>query len=275
MKIKMTLYAISLLAANGATAANIPITIGWEVTGEMTGISIGNSSLNLSASAHAGTTSYSAAASEWPTLSGYWFLWNAGTQGYAAASFTFEQYSTSIINNSLGITAVINQPKQAYSLGHDQPVGGTYDPLTRTLTVGQPLTFPTGGTAGSPISDVSLSEYGSPGSCSGHDALCVYYDRIKQTPGIEAFYMTLTFLSDLEFVGSAVAVDVGGATRFGRSGDIWYSFSFKGINLEPPNGVDWPPAEVPVPGAAWLFGSGALSLVGLVRQRRKNGRGAV
>jgi hypothetical protein len=74
---------------------------------------------------------------------------------------------------------------------------------------------------------------------------------------LERFYLTLTFSPDFNsFTGTAVGADVGGPITLGNTGNTWYSYSFSGT------------AAVPVPAAAWLFGSSLLGLAGAMRRRR-------
>ena len=258
MKIMKSLIAVSILAAVQANAAV------YNVTGSQAGANTKGATVDPSLFVHAGSTSYSTSASNFPTFSGSWDINTAGSSGSVTGIFgNFVQYSTSV-SAGFGLTAVINQPHVVYSFS-----GGTvsYNAGTRTFTLGQPLVYSNSDAAinNDATSDAKLTldvaHGAAAGVCSGASVICnnqaTYFIN---KPDLERFYMTLTFSPDFSsFTGTAVGADVGGGSGGTATGNTWYSYNFTGTAAQP---------AVPVPAAAWLFGSGLMGLAGVARRRR-------
>jgi hypothetical protein len=252
--------SVLVIAALGAAQAQGAV---YNVTGSLAGVNTVGATSDPTLWVHAGTTAYSTAASNWPAFAGTWNINTSGSSGTVTGQFgDFEQYSTSI--KALFLTAVVNQPNLVYSFN-----GGTvnYNAGTRTLTLGQALPFPAtdGGANNNAASDASLlldtANGALAGVCTGASLICDgQAAQFIAKPNLERFYMTLTFSSDFSgFVGTAVGADVGGNIPAGKTGNTWYKYNFSGTAVAP---------EVPVPAAAWLFGSGLLGLAGVARRRR-------
>jgi hypothetical protein len=258
MKIK-SLLAVSILAAAAQSHAAT-----YDVTGSLAAINTIGATSTPTLWIHPGSTTYSTAATTWPTFTGTWSVDPAA--GAISGIFSdFEQYSTSI--RALGtLTAVVDQPHLVYSFN-----GGTvtYDEATRTLTLGQTLVQNGPSTSNTQTSDATLlfdTANGSiPGVCSNNATICAgQAQQFLAKPDMERFYLTLTFSSDFSsFTGSAVGADVGGAIVGypGTTGNTWYKWDFAGTLAD-----DAP--TVPVPAAAWLLGSGLAGLAGVARRRR-------
>lgn len=258
MKITKSLLAVSVLAGAVQTA-NATDVVGITITsGTLLGQKTVGATVNPTLVLHAGSTAYNINASSQvlPTFLGS-FTFNLLNNAVGGNFADFVQYSTSINAGLLGGTAVVNQPDNVFNFKNGTT--GTYNVATRTLTIGQALNY----AAASGTSDVSLAAVGTPGVCTGGSNVCngqtTWFLNSPSKPNasdIERFYLTLTFAPDLHtFTGTAVGVDVGGALPLGNTGNTWYNYSFSGT-------------AVPVPAAAWLFGSGLMGLAGVARRRR-------
>lgn len=264
MKITKALLAVSVLAAAVSQAQAASYT----VTGSLNGVNTVGASFDPTLRVHAGTTAYSTAASNWPTFSGAWDILTSGSGGSISGIFgDFEQYSTSV-SVTLAGTAVINQPNLVYSFN-----GGTvaYNAGTRTLTLGQTLVYSntdsgiTNGAASNATLKFDTANGAIAGSClPASSVICTnQVTHFLGKPDLEKFYLSLTFSEDFStFSGFAVGADVGGGSGLTATGNTWYSYSFNGAIVPPET------PEVPLPAAAWLFGSGLLGLAGITRRRR-------
>jgi hypothetical protein len=272
MKITKTLMAVSILAA----AANVHAAT-YNVTGQLLGVNTMEATSDPTLYVHTGTTAYSTAASTWPTFTGVWNLNTSGNTGTVSGIFAdFVQYSTSINVGIFG-TAVVNQPHLVYSFQNGTVA---YDAASRTLTVGQAMTYsdlpdknngPAIAVLNAQTSDGTLLFDRAHGALDGVCTVATGTVCSGQAlqfipkPDLERFYMTLTFSSDFSsFTGTAVGADVGGTLPAGKTGNTWVNWSFSGtlVPSEPPT------PTVPVPAAAWMLGSGLVGLAGVARRRR-------
>jgi hypothetical protein len=183
----------------------------------------------------------------------------------------FNSYSVGI--RALGglISGTVNQSNAVYQIGGGAG-NASYNAATRTLTVGQVMTY--SNASGSSSTSLLWNTVANPdlglsaavsGTCSGNNLICDNQRNIfLANPNLERFYLSLTFDGIANgdgvnifshFTGTAVSVDVGNGT----TGNSWTSYTFRGELIE---------EEVPLPAAAWLMGSGLLGLAGVARRRR-------
>ena len=164
-----------------------------------------------------------------PTFDG---VFDLTTSAFNSGNIAFDPYSVGISVAGGFFTATISNPNSADSI-----VGGTfaYNPGSLTLT----------------LTDATGTFTGTTPTCTGAGVIC----DAQPNANIENLDLTLTFAdaSLQSFTGSIAALNDNGAN--GTSTMTW---SFSGTQVE----------EVPLPAAAWLFGSGLIGLAGAVRRRR-------
>jgi len=256
MKMAKSLLAISVFVALQAHAST------YNVTGNMTGSKvIGATSIPTLTYKHGPSN-----VAGMPTFGGIWDI-NTGVNSIVGG-IDFEQFTVGVSAIGGALTANITQSNSVYNIG-----GGTvsYNAATHVLTVGQVLTYSSA--SGTSNGSLNWNTVANPaigataavnGTCSGSSLICNGQTaQFLSKPNKEQFYLTLTFdgVGDIfsHFTGSAVGVDIGGATGGSQTGNQWESYTFQGTANAP---------TVPVPATAWLFGSGVLGLAGVARRRR-------
>ncbi len=184
----------------------------------------------------------------------------------------FNSYSTAI-DAGIGGKATVTQSRAVYEIGATGTV--SWDRVTKTLTLGQMLKYTDakdsqmGGRTGTLTQSfvnqnsdavAKWSSEGVAGSCAPVDStVCKGQSQFfVGKPDMEKFYLTLTFLAPGKVMGSAIGIDVGGKLPLGETGVQLSKYSF--------NATADAPAYIPIPAAAWLFGS---ALVGLGAARRR------
>lgn len=264
MKTIKTLFAVSALAA-GVEAHAATQTV-LSMNGTMNGMNV------LGATADPTLTVNPTA----PTFSqlGNFVLTTTGTFGQSDFAYTgiqgtwdFDPYTTAI-NAGIGGKATVTQSNSVYDIGGAGNGTVTWNAATRTLTLGQQLNYTastdsTLGTAAVATYNSQASDgvakwnttSGVAGACTPSGTVCNGQTSIfLANPNIERFYLTLTFAEDfVNFTGTAVGIDVGGSLPLGKTGNQFTTYSFTGA--------------VPVPAAAWLFGSALVGLAGVSRRK--------
>jgi hypothetical protein len=140
---------------------------------------------------------------------------------------------------------------EAYSTAVAVDLGGFF--LNATINNPNSLFNITGGTFASSGLTVTLTNavgsfVGTTPTCTGNALVC----SNQPAPGIADLDLTLTFAD--ASLSSFTGVITG--TNSDANGTTVYTWEFSGVE------------EVPLPAAAWLFGSGLIGLAGAVRRRR-------
>ncbi len=183
--------------------------------------------------------------------------WSFVDQGGGAVDFNgnmaFEDYQTF---TTVSVTFFGSMNGTVTVLGSEQTIGtdvsgpqGSWDPDTLTFTFHVPNAG--GNTSGaSNYTEVESSCTGS-GSVLGNT---VCGTRGNTTPEWEGLTISLVFASDLKsFTGTITAVEASGSGLTANVTTLTYSVSG---------------TEIPIPAAAWLFGTGLVGLAGVARRRQ-------
>lgn len=203
---------------------------------------------------------------------GNFTLTTTGTFGQSDFAYTgiegaidFNKYETYIVVSGFG-NATVTQGNSVYKIGGAGNGTVTWDAATRTLTLGQYIkysnvdgdlgTYSPGTGPASDAQGVWATDLGAKdGLCTGNATICGgQKSQFIPKPNWERLYLTLTFAENMvDFTGQVTTVDIGGAVTGGQSGNQWQQLSFSG--------------QVPVPAAAWLFGSALVGLAGVARRK--------
>lgn len=198
---------------------------------------------------------------------GNFTLTTTGTFGQADFAYTgiegaidFNKYETYIVVSGFG-NATVTQGNSIYKIGGAGNGTVSWDAATRTLTLGQVINYSntdsqlnanqTSDSVGIWATDLGAQD----GICTGNSTICGgQKSQFIPKPNWERLYLTLTFAENMvDFTGQVVTMDIGGAVTGGQSGNQWQQLSFSG--------------QVPVPAAAWLFGSALVGLAGVARRK--------
>lgn len=168
-----------------------------------------------------------------PTAGGLWSLDTANPSVQGDLDYAPFNTHTSILVPVFDVSGWVNF---YYPHSQSEVVGsaGSYDAATRTLS----------------LTGVLFNDIGEWGVCTASPGFSCPEPGSTETRGSGSIDITLIFSADLRsFTGTGIHTFAHGD----GSADLT-SWSFNG-------------AEVPVPAAAWLFGSGLLGLAGLARRR--------
>ncbi len=185
-----------------------------------------------------------------PPVSGDWdFTFNGGTVDFSGEIYLGD-YSTYTAASFLGS----NMDGTITYVGASHLVSGTgnWDAGTNTLT------YNVMGASGSGVAS-DYSETSS--SCTGTGSIAsntVCGTASQVDPDWEGLTLSFVFSGDLSsFSGSIVGTSQSGTSLAANTTD--FNYTIAGTELTP----------VPVPAAAWLFGSALLGLAGVGRRRAK------
>lgn len=183
-----------------------------------------------------------------PPISGDWdFTFNGGTVDFTGNVYLGDFTQFTDVQSGLG-----NMTGTLVNYGVNHAVSGTanWDAGTNTLT------YSVLGASGSGVaSDYTAS---APATCTGTGSIfgnTVCGTAAGVDPDWEGLELTFVFAPDLSsFTGSIVGTSISGSGLAAETTEFNYSVS----------GV----SAVPVPAAAWLFGSALLGLGGIARRKR-------
>ena len=131
-----------------------------------------------------------------------------------------------------------------------------YNAATRTLTYNYSNSTSNGG--GASVESHTATSCSGNGSVFGA-TVCSQFDTSAGALNWEGLTLNLVFNSDLTaYTGTLTGVSKAGASI--TSSVTTYKWNLSGATV---------PAAVPVPAAAWLFGSGLLGMAGVARRRVK------
>ncbi len=134
----------------------------------------------------------------------------------------------------------------------------TYNAGTHTLSYVFNNTTSDG--AGASVESHTGTSCTSQGSAFG-STVCSSFSTTPGALGWEGVNLSLVFSDDFSsYTGTLTATNKSGASL--TAATTTYKFNLSGS-------VPTPPPAVPVPAAAWLFGSGLLGLAGVARRRAK------
>lgn len=233
------LIAVSALATAQAYAAPYTLDPGSSVTG-------------IDVKVTTGTTTVTNDPSPLP-VSGTWtFDFNGGNTvdftGVINMNNLAAYDSVTAVNTPLGnMTGTISYE------GANHNISGTadWDATTRTLTYDL--------ASGGPNASIGSTYTETGSSCSGEGSVVgqtVCGTWAQTTPEWEGFNLELTFSEDLSsFSGILKAIEQSGSGLTANTTTTTFELSG---------------TEVPLPAAAWLFGSGLLGLVGAARRRTQS-----
>ena len=233
---------LTMVAAIAAlTAASHGFAATYNMTGNATTVNVDSSGTV--------TLNYTAPNSS-PAISGTWDV-DTGTGGFSGNVFQGDY--TTLTNVSLGIFGSMSGSVSYEGANHDLTAGtGSLSGTTFTYNVA------TGGSnsnAASSYSNTNASCSGS-GSVAGNTVCGTWGGTTGAWEGVT---ITLDFSPDFSsFTGSIAAVEKSGSGLTANTTTINYTVA----------GVLDAPAEVPVPAAAWLFGSALVGLAGVGRKRK-------
>lgn len=229
------------VAAVAAAAVSQAYSASYEVSGFNTGISVA-----------VGTGSVTITNTPNPVpFDGNWnFDFNGSTVDFSGNLYLGDYSSYTVVS----IPFLGSMNGTITYVGANQAVAGTgnWDAGTNTLS----YHIPTGG----PNSSIASTYTEVSSSCTGSGSVLgntVCGTRGNTTPEWEGLTLELTFASDLSsFSGTITAIEKSGSGLTANTTTSTYTIE----------GV----AEVPVPAAAWLLGSGLAGLAGIARRRNRN-----
>ncbi len=265
MKMLKTALAVSTLAATAqADAGVLQVT---NLVGQMDGMNVVGATADPTLTVSPTNPTFS-------QLGNFELTYTGNNIGDADFAFTgikgtweFVSYQTAI-DAGIGGKATTVATRSIYDIGTAGTV--TWDAATKTLTLGQMLKYTDakdsamGGRTGTLTQSFvnQNSDAVAKWNSSGVGASCTpptgtvcqgQRDFFLAKPDLEKFYLTLTFSAPGKVTGSAIGIDVGGKLPLGETGVQLSKYSFSG--------------DVPVPAAAWLFGSALACLVTTRRHR--------
>ncbi len=265
MKMLKTALAVSTLAAvTQADAAVLQVT---NLQGQMDGMNVVGATADPTLTVNPANPTFSQVGNFELTYTGN----NIGDADFAftgiKGTWEFVSYQTAI-DAGIGGKATVVQSKSVYDIGTAGTV--TWDAATKTLTLGQMLKYTDakdsamGGRTGTLTQSfvnqnsdavAKWNASGVAGACTPPTGtVCQGQNQyFVQKPDMEKFYLTLTFSAPGKVTGSAIGMDVGGKLPLGETGVQLSKYSFSG--------------DVPVPAAAWLFGSALVGLAGVSRRK--------
>ncbi len=165
----------------------------------------------------------------------------------------YETYTTVSVPFFGSMDGTVSVEGAEHTIGTNVSPGeplGSWDPATLTFTFDVPSGGPNS-SAGSNYTETGSSCEGS-GSVLGNT---VCGTQGNTTPEWEGISVELVFSSDLSsFTGTVVATEQSGSGLTENVTTLFYEVSG---------------TEVPLPAAAWLFGTGLIGLAGVARRRQR------